>query len=142
MFRDKGRKTRTIRDFFFLYFLIFLCIILLCIFFSFKIVFCLFICSNFFRYNFSLAIYFIIIISFFFYTESDTKLLYWVMLRLRMSAHGPRTRSNLALSSFTHFNGPRATTVAALGLSSSRAISPVITILNKIYIGKKKIEIS
>lgn len=60
----------------------------------------------------------------FFYTESETKLLYWVMLRLRMSAHGPRTRSKRALSSLTHLRGPRATTVAALGLSSSRAISP------------------
>lgn len=61
---------------------------------------------------------------FFFYTESDTKLLYWVMLRFRMSAQRPKTRSNRALSSLTHFSGPRAITVAALGLSSSRAISP------------------
>ena len=30
----------------------------------------------------------------------------------------------LALSSFTHLRGPLATTVAALGLSSSKAISP------------------
>lgn len=59
------------------------------------------------------------------YTERDTKLLYWVMLRFRMSAHGPKTRSNRARSSFTHFNGPLATTVAARGLSSSSAISPV-----------------
>lgn len=59
------------------------------------------------------------------YTERDTKLLYWVMLRFRMSAHGPKTRSNRARSSFTHFNGPLATTVAARGLSNSSAISPV-----------------
>lgn len=59
------------------------------------------------------------------YTERDTKLLYWVMLRFRMSAHGPKTRSNRARSSFTHFNGPLATTVAARGLSSSSAISPI-----------------
>lgn len=31
----------------------------------------------------------------------------------------------LALSNLTHLRGPLATTVAALGLSSSRAISPV-----------------
>jgi len=47
------------------------------------------------------------------------------MLRFRISAHGPKTRSNRARSSFTHFNGPLATTVAARGLSSSSAISPV-----------------
>lgn len=60
------------------------------------------------------------------YTDRDTKLLYWVMLRFKISAHGPKTRSNLALSSFTHFKGPRATTVAALGLSNNNAISPKI----------------
>lgn len=48
------------------------------------------------------------------------------MLRFKISAHGPKTRSNLALSSFTHFKGPRATTVAALGLSNNNAISPKI----------------
>lgn len=46
------------------------------------------------------------------------------MFLLRMSEQGPRTRSNRALSSLTHFNGPRATTVAARGLSNNKAISP------------------
>jgi len=49
------------------------------------------------------------------------------MLRFRMSEHGPSTRSNLVRSIFTHFNKPRATTVAALGRSSNSAISPVVT---------------
>jgi len=46
------------------------------------------------------------------------------MFRLRMSPHGPRTRSNLNRSSLTHLRGPLDMTVAALGLSSSKAISP------------------
>ena len=57
-------------------------------------------------------------------TDRDTKLLYCWMLRLRMSEHGPRTRSNRGRSSLTHFSGPRATTVAARGRFISRAISP------------------
>lgn len=58
------------------------------------------------------------------HTDKDTKLLYCAMFLLRMSEQGPRTRSNRALSSLTHFNGPRATTVAARGLSNNKAISP------------------
>lgn len=46
------------------------------------------------------------------------------MFRLRMSEHGPRTRSKRGRSSLTHFRGPRATTVAARGRFISRAISP------------------
>ena len=46
------------------------------------------------------------------------------MFLFRMSEQGPSTLSNLALSSFTHFRGPTAVTVAALGLSNIRAISP------------------
>lgn len=57
-------------------------------------------------------------------TESDTKLLYCWMLRLRMSEHGPSTRSKRGLSSLTHLSGPRATTVAARGRFISKAISP------------------
>lgn len=57
-------------------------------------------------------------------TDSETKLLYCWMLRLRMSEQGPRTRSKRGRSSFTHFRGPRATTVAARGRFISRAISP------------------
>lgn len=57
-------------------------------------------------------------------TDSDTKLLYCWMLRLRMSEQGPRTRSKRGRSSLTHFRGPRATTVAARGRFISRAISP------------------
>lgn len=57
-------------------------------------------------------------------TDSDTKLLYCWMFRLRISEHGPRTRSNRGRSSFTHFNRPRATTVAARGRFINRAISP------------------
>lgn len=57
-------------------------------------------------------------------TDSDTKLLYCWMFRLRISEHGPRTRSNLGRSSLTHFKGPRATTVAARGRFISSAISP------------------
>ena len=41
-----------------------------------------------------------------------------------MSPHGPRTRSNLLRSNFTHLSGLLAITVAALGLSNSSAISP------------------
>lgn len=52
------------------------------------------------------------------------KLLYRWMFRLRISEQGPRTRSKRGRSSLTHFSGPRATTVAARGLFSSRAISP------------------
>lgn len=59
-----------------------------------------------------------------FQTDSDTKLLYCWMFRLRISEHGPRTRSNRGRSSFTHFNRPRATTVAARGRFINRAISP------------------
>lgn len=57
-------------------------------------------------------------------TDSDTKLLYCWIFRLRISEHGPRTRSNLGRSSFTHFKGPRATTVAARGRFIRSAISP------------------
>lgn len=57
-------------------------------------------------------------------TDSETKLLYCWMLRLRISEHGPRTRSKRGRSSLTHFRGPRATTVAARGRFISRAISP------------------
>lgn len=57
-------------------------------------------------------------------TDRDTKLLYCWMFRLRISEHGPRTRSNLGRSSFTHFRGPRATTVAARGRFIRSAISP------------------
>lgn len=46
------------------------------------------------------------------------------MLRLSMSEQGPRTLSNRCLSRRTHFRGPLAITVAALGLSSRSAISP------------------
>lgn len=62
-----------------------------------------------------------------FQTDSDTKLLYCWMFRLRISEHGPRTRSNRGRSSFTHFNRPRATTVAARGRFINRAISPRAT---------------
>ncbi|TNN74616.1 hypothetical protein EYF80_015163 [Liparis tanakae] len=41
-----------------------------------------------------------------------------------MSEQGPRTRSKRGRSSFTHFRGPRATTVAARGRFISSAISP------------------
>lgn len=47
------------------------------------------------------------------------------MFLFKISEQGPNTRSNLARSSLTHFRGPLATTVAALGRSSSKAISPV-----------------
>lgn len=57
-------------------------------------------------------------------TDSETKLLYCWMFRLRISEHGPRTRSKRGRSSLTHFRGPRATTVAARGRFISRAISP------------------
>ena len=46
------------------------------------------------------------------------------MLRFRMSEQGPSTRSKRERSSLTHLRGPRDTTVAARGLSSSNAISP------------------
>ena len=46
------------------------------------------------------------------------------MFLLRISDTGPRTRSNLCLSSLTHFNNPFAITVAARGRSNKRAISP------------------
>ena len=58
------------------------------------------------------------------HTDSDTKLLYCEIFLFKMSEQGPKTRSNLARSSLTHFSGPRDTTVAALGRSSSKAISP------------------
>ena len=61
------------------------------------------------------------------YTDNDTKLLYCAMLRLRMSEHGPSTRSKRVRSILTHFSKPRATTVAALGRSSNSAISPRAT---------------
>lgn len=58
------------------------------------------------------------------HTVRVMKLLYrWIFL-LRISEHGPSTRSKRGLSSFTHLSGPRATTVAALGRFNSRAISP------------------
>jgi len=65
------------------------------------------------------------------HTDNDTKLLYCAMLRLRMSEHGPSTRSNRLRSILTHLSKPRATTVAALGRSSSSAISPVITYIKQ-----------
>lgn len=58
------------------------------------------------------------------HTVREMKLLYLWMFLLRISEHGPSTRSKRGLSSFTHLSGPRATTVAALGRFSSRAISP------------------
>lgn len=58
------------------------------------------------------------------HTVREMKLLYLWMFLFRISEHGPSTRSKRGLSSFTHFRGPRATTVAALGRFSSRAISP------------------
>ena len=58
------------------------------------------------------------------YTTSWTKLLYWVMLRFRMSAQGPITRSKRSRSSLTHLREPRAMTVAARGRFRTRAISP------------------
>lgn len=59
------------------------------------------------------------------HTVREMKLLYLWMFLLRISEHGPSTRSKRILSSFTHLSGPRATTVAALGRFSSKAISPV-----------------
>lgn len=58
------------------------------------------------------------------HTVRDMKLLYLWMFLLRISEHGPSTRSKRGLSSFTHLRGPRATTVAALGRFNNRAISP------------------
>lgn len=58
------------------------------------------------------------------HTVREMKLLYLWMFLLRISEHGPSTRSKRGLSSFTHLSGPRATTVAALGRFNSRAISP------------------
>ena len=46
------------------------------------------------------------------------------MFRLRISPQGPKTRSNRARSNLTHLRGPLATTVAALGRSNNKAISP------------------
>ena len=46
------------------------------------------------------------------------------MLRLRISAQRPKTRSKRARSNLTHFKGARAITVAARGRSKSNAISP------------------
>ncbi|RMZ99826.1 hypothetical protein BpHYR1_007078 [Brachionus plicatilis] len=43
---------------------------------------------------------------------------------IKISDTGPSTLSNRCLSSLTHFKGPLAITVAARGLSKSRAISP------------------
>ena len=57
-------------------------------------------------------------------TDSETKLLYCEIFRRSMSQHGPRTRSNLSRSIFTHLSTPLATTVAARGRFSRRAISP------------------
>lgn len=57
-------------------------------------------------------------------TVSEMKLLYRWMFLLRISEQGPSTRSKRGRSSFTHFRGPRATTVAARGRLSSSAISP------------------
>lgn len=48
------------------------------------------------------------------------------MFRFRISAQGPKIRSNRALSNLMHFRGPFAFTVAALGRSSNKAISPEI----------------
>lgn len=59
-----------------------------------------------------------------FHTDSDTKLLYCWMFLLRISEHGPRTRSKRGRSSLTHFKVPRETTVAARGRFISSAISP------------------
>lgn len=47
------------------------------------------------------------------------------MFRRNISPHGPNTRSKRWRSSLTHFNGPRATTVAALGRFKTSAISPI-----------------
>lgn len=47
------------------------------------------------------------------------------MLRFKISEHGPMTRSNRLRSSFTQRRVPWATTVAARGRSSSKAISPM-----------------
>lgn len=58
------------------------------------------------------------------HTVREMKLLYLWMFLLRISEQGPSTRSKRGRSSFTHLSGPRATTVAALGRFSSRAISP------------------
>lgn len=58
------------------------------------------------------------------HTVREMKLLYLWMFLLRISEHGPSTRSKRGRSSFTHLSGPRATTVAALGRFSSSAISP------------------
>lgn len=58
------------------------------------------------------------------HTVREIKLLYLWMFLLRISEQGPSTRSKRGRSSFTHFRGPRATTVAARGRFNSRAISP------------------
>lgn len=58
------------------------------------------------------------------HTVREMKLLYLWMFLFRISEHGPSTRSKRGRSSFTHLRGPRATTVAARGRFSSRAISP------------------
>lgn len=52
------------------------------------------------------------------------KLLYLCMFLFKISEHGPRTRSKRGRSSLTHFSGPRAITVAALGRFNNKAISP------------------
>lgn len=67
-------------------------------------------------------------------TDNDTKLLYCEIFRRRMSQHGPSTRSNLSRSILTHLSTPLATTVAARGRFSRRAISPENQ--NKIYVFK------
>lgn len=48
---------------------------------------------------------------------------------------GPRTRSKRARSSLTHFKGPRAITVAALGRLRTKAISPRIMMTMQIKKG-------
>ena len=58
------------------------------------------------------------------HTTKETKLLYWLIFRFKISTHGPITRSKRARSSLTQRSEPRALTVAALGLFSNKAISP------------------
>jgi len=57
------------------------------------------------------------------------------MFRFNMSTQGPITRSNLARSSLTQRNKPRALTVAALGLFNSSAISPIMKQQNVLTTG-------
>uniref|UniRef100_A0A915IK75 Nuclear pore complex NUP2/50/61 domain-containing protein n=1 Tax=Romanomermis culicivorax TaxID=13658 RepID=A0A915IK75_ROMCU len=57
-------------------------------------------------------------------TESDEQQPKTAIMLIRISEHGPITRSKRARSILMHFNGVFATTVAALGRSRSNAISP------------------